>query len=162
MSMPQIRMIDAWKTRLALFLVTAVAVVVLDYFTKVLALTHLSFNEVQPCIPYVLNLRLVMNTGAAFSLGEGFGLLFVILSGLIFVAAFIWSLTDRCSWRFALVSAMVAGAGIANSVDRIIYGAVVDFFDCAFFSFPVFNVADIFISVGIVICLLILFREDTQ
>ena len=100
--------------------------------------------------------------GAAFSLGEGAGLVFVL------VAAAITLLGLWVAWRrtevplpLALVLGAVAGGGIGNAIDRVALGAVTDFFKTTFVDFAIFNVADIFVTCGVLVALVLFWRWDS-
>ncbi|WP_273446657.1 signal peptidase II [Thermophilibacter provencensis] len=147
--------------RLALFALVAAAVVALDQLSKVAARSALVPGEPVTLIPGVMDLSLVYNTGAAFSLGEGGGPLFVVLAAAILVAGLV------VAWRRAdvplpllLAVAAVAGGGVGNAIDRVALGAVTDFFKTTFVDFAVFNVADIFVTCGVVLAVVLYWRWD--
>lgn len=147
--------------RLALFALVAAAVVALDQLSKVAARSALVPGEPVTLIPGVMDLSLVYNTGAAFSLGEGGGPLFVLLAAAILVAGLV------VAWRRAdvplpllLAVAAVAGGGVGNAIDRVALGAVTDFFKTTFVDFAVFNVADIFVTCGVVLAVVLYWRWD--
>lgn len=126
---------------------------VLDQITKAVVRNALALGVPGPeLIPGVIRLLYVQNVGAAFSLGEGLGGAFVLLA-LAVIAATVWYL-----WKTPLLShlevvglAMVVGGAVGNALDRLVCGYVVDFFATEFIDFPVFNVADIGITVGVVL-----------
>ncbi len=138
----------------------AACVVALDQVTKAWAREALAAGPT-PFIPGVLDLSLVMNTGAAFSIGSGSTWVFVVLATLICVACTIWVARDE-KMGLPLVCALgaVAGGGVGNLIDRVVAGQVTDFFATSFIDFPVFNVADIFVTCGVVLVLLLAWRED--
>lgn len=147
--------------RLALFALVAAAVVTLDQLSKAAARSALVPGEPVTLVPGVMNLSLVYNTGAAFSLGEGGGPLFVVLAAAILVAGLV------VAWRRAdvplpllLAVAAVAGGGVGNAIDRVALGAVTDFFKTTFVDFAVFNVADIFVTCGVVLAVVLYWRWD--
>ena len=147
--------------RLALFALVAAAVVALDQLSKVAARSALVPGEPVTLVPGVMDLSLVYNTGAAFSLGEGGGPLFVLLAAAILVAGLV------VAWRRAdvplpllLAVAAVAGGGVGNAIDRVALGAVTDFFKTTFVDFAVFNVADIFVTCGVVLAVVLYWRWD--
>lgn len=147
--------------RLALFALVAAAVVALDQLSKVAARSALVPGEPVTLVPGVMDLSLVYNTGAAFSLGEGGGPLFVVLAAAILVAGLV------VAWRRAdvplpllLAVAAVAGGGVGNAIDRVALGAVTDFFKTTFVDFAVFNVADIFVTCGVVLAVVLYWRWD--
>ena len=132
--------------------VTAALIVALDYGVKLWALRSLSTIDKLPIIEGVFNLRFVENTGAAFSMLSGQRVLLITLP-ILAVAAMIYVLATRRisskvgSWGITLI---LAGA-VGNLIDRIFRGAVVDMFDFELINFPVFNVADIAVTVGAVL-----------
>lgn len=147
--------------RLALFALVAAAVVALDQLSKAAARSALVPGEPVTLVPGVMDLSLVYNTGAAFSLGEGGGPLFVVLAAAILVAGLV------VAWRRAdvplpllLAVAAVAGGGVGNAIDRVALGAVTDFFKTTFVDFAVFNVADIFVTCGVVLAVVLYWRWD--
>ena len=147
--------------RLALFALVAAAVVVLDQASKAAVRATLVPGEAVTLIPGVMDLSLIYNTGAAFSLGEGAGMLFVAIAaamcaGGVYVA---WRRTD-VPLPLLLTVAAVVGGGIGNAIDRVALGAVTDFFKTTFVDFAIFNVADIFVTCGVPIALILWWRWD--
>ena len=147
-----------WMT---LFAVGAVAA---DQFTKYLVLQNIPLHTHVDFLPGILNLTYVRNTGAAFSSFEGAQWLFVIVF-LAFTAAIIWEFSGK-RWPFTTferwcIVAIYAG-GVGNMIDRFRFGYVVDMIETAFMDFPVFNVADSFITCGCILLLghLFLFNRD--
>jgi len=141
-----------------LFWVAAAIGLALDQLTKywVVMSFELTFPpETVPLIPGVFHFTYVTNSGAAFSLfsdnGEWLRWLSLAVSlGLIAVG--IWAnLVNR--WEQAGYGLILSGA-LGNGIDRMIAGEVVDFFDFRLIRFPIFNVADVCINIGIA-CLLI-------
>lgn len=150
-------------TRLALFCLVAAAVVLLDQLSKAAARAALVPGEPVTLVPGVMDLTLVFNTGAAFSLGEGAGPLFVAIAAAIAAggAWLAWRRTDA-PLSLVLTVAAVAGGGIGNAIDRVATGAVTDFLDTTLFDFAVFNVADIFVTCGVVVAALLWWRWDSR
>lgn len=147
--------------RLALFVLVAAAVVALDQASKAAVRAALVPGEPVTLIPGVMDLSLIYNTGAAFSLGEGAGMLFVAIAaamcaGGVYVA---WRCTD-VPLPLLLTVAAVVGGGIGNAIDRVALGAVTDFFKTTFMSFAIFNVADIFVTCGVPVALILWWRWD--
>lgn len=149
--------------RLALFVLVAAAVVLLDQLSKAAARAELVPGEPVTLIPGVMDLSLIYNTGAAFSLGEGAGPLFVLIAAVI-CGVGLW-----VAWRrpdvpmpLLLTVACVAGGGVGNAIDRVALGAVTDFFKTTFMDFAIFNVADIFVTCGVPIALVLWWRWDVE
>lgn len=130
-------------------------IVVLDAWTKHIALQTLDLHQPVAVIDGLLNWTLVYNPGAAFSFlsdASGwqrwfFSLLALVISAILMV----WlHRTPRGDWRQALPYALVIGGAFGNLIDRVIHGHVVDFID--FFvgnhHWPAFNIADSAVVVG--------------
>lgn len=134
---------------LILQFLTVALIVAVDYVTKFLCVRYLQPIGKVPIIEGVFNLRFAENTGAAFSMLSGQRTVLIALP-LIAVAVMIYVLATRRisskvgSWGITLI---LAGA-VGNLIDRIFRGAVVDMFDFELINFPVFNVADIAVTVG--------------
>lgn len=151
------------RTRITLFLVMAAVAVILDQIVKAWVRSALpKTGDTAPFIPGVLRLLHVENTGAAFSMGEGKGFFFVAIAVAIFILALLAVWKEELSVPFALALGTVAGGGIGNMIDRLVQGSVTDFFATQFMDFPVFNVADIFVTLGVICVLICLIREGGE
>lgn len=140
--------------RLSVFWLVVCLVVAFDQATKAAVRVVLPHGSMT-FIPGVLDLVHVENTGAAFSIGQGAGLLFVIVAIAVLAAAMlaVQRLNDL-PMGLVVSTAFVAGGGVGNMIDRILKGSVTDFFATTFMDFPVFNVADIFVTVGVVLTMI--------
>ena len=128
-------------------------IVGVDQFTKYLTVANIPLHTEIPAIPGLFHLTYVQNTGAAFSSFEGQQWLFVLVFA-VFTAAIVWEFSGK-RWPFTdlerwLVVSIYAG-GLGNMIDRIRLGFVVDMIEVDFMRFPVFNVADCFITCGCVL-----------
>ena len=134
---------------LFLFWVIVILVVVLDQSTKAAAIEVLAAGRVT-LIPGVMDLVHVENTGAAFSIGEGGGAFFVVIAVAFLLGAcfFVWREEELPLSVVGAVS-LIAGGGLGNMIDRLMNGSVTDFLCTTFVRFPVFNVADICVTVGV-------------
>ncbi len=139
-------------------------IVAADQWTKYLTVANISLYQDIEFIPGFLGLTYVRNTGAAFSSFEGqqwlFALIFMVFTGAIlweyFKSPMPFSKFDR--WCIAAVY----GGGLGNMIDRVRLGYVVDMIKTEFMVFPVFNVADCFITCGCVAMMisLVLFNKE--
>ncbi len=147
--------------RLAIFAGAAALVVVLDQITKALVRSALTPGQPVCLIPHVMDLSLVYNTGAAFSVGEGKGLLFVVVCAVI-LAACLYEVVREKDMPAYLVACLgcVCGGGVGNAIDRVVEGRVTDFFATTFMDFAVFNVADIFITCGVIAAVVMWWHWD--
>lgn len=146
--------------KLLVFVVLAACVVALDQVTKYIIVQHLELGQSVSFIPHILNLLLTYNTGAAFSIGEGAGAGFVAFALAVLVVAALVAMRKKSTLPLICALASVAGGGIGNAIDRIVAGQVTDFLATAFMNFPIFNVADIFVTCGTVVCLILLWQEQ--
>jgi signal peptidase II len=100
----------------------------------------------------------VQNTGAAFSILQGhtlFLILFTAIAMSVCVYAIITDFFKSTLINWALL--LCVGGGLGNIIDRIRLNYVIDFIECTFFDFPVFNIADIAVTVGAgLICIYII------
>ena len=134
---------------------TALAVVVLDQLSKAWGAANLQPGVVTPLLPGLLQLRLVFNTGAAFSLLTGNALLLGLVSAAVTAGLVLWIHTSGPlrPWQ-ALGLGLLLGGAIGNGSDRWRLGQVVDLLEFVPVSFPVFNLADVAINLA-VLCLAI-------
>ena len=126
------------------------AVVAADQFAKYLTVANIPLFSDVPFIPGLLQLTYVQNTGAAFSSFQGqqwlFAVMFVIFTGVILWEFFKKPMPFTKLERWC-IAAVYAG-GLGNMIDRVRLGYVVDMIETTFMEFPVFNVADCFITCG--------------
>jgi signal peptidase II len=135
----------------------AVAVVVVDQLTKWWAVEQLSDGQVE--LVGSLQLNLVRNYGSAFSIGGGSGWGAVVsIAGLVIIVGLLWFARSTTSRVGTVALGLVIGGAIGNLIDRaarsdrgFMGGGVVDFVDLQWW--PVFNVADAAVVVGVVILL---------
>ncbi len=131
----------------------AAGIVAADQFTKYLTVANIPLHGHVDFLPGVLGLTYVRNTGAAWSSFEGmiwlFALIFAVLTVLI-----VWEFSKK-RLPFTTLErwciAAIYGGGLGNMIDRLRLGFVVDMLETEFMNFPVFNVADCFITCGCII-----------
>jgi signal peptidase II len=141
-----------WAHRLDRFLAIVVGVVVVDQLVKGWARDVLVEGVRSTLVPGIMDLELVYNTGAAFSLGEGARWLFVAIAVCVVAACLVVVLKGEGMPTVIVASlGCVAGGGVGNLVDRVLYGRVTDFLATSFIDFPVFNVADIAVTCGVAV-----------
>ena len=143
-----------------LFMVLFVAgATALDQLTKFLVVENISLYGHVEFIPDVLSFTYVQNTGAAFSSFRGMQWLFLVVF-IVFTAGVVWEFSKKkmpfTTFERWCIAAIYAG-GLGNMIDRLRYGYVVDMVKTEFMNFPVFNVADCFITCGCVLLLVHMF-----
>ena len=142
----------------------AAAIVAADQYTKILTVANISLYQDVEFIPGFLGLTYVQNTGAAFSSFEGQQWLFALIF-LAFTVAIVYEWKKKSmgfnSFEYWCIAA-VYGGGLGNMIDRIRLGYVVDMIETKFMDFPVFNVADCFITCGCILMMvsLLLFNKE--
>ena len=146
---------------MALFAAGAVA---LDQWTKALTVASIPLYTRVPCWDGVFRFTYVQNTGAAFSSFLGQQWLFALIF-VIFTALLVFELKKNTMGflpfeRWCLVAIWAGGLG--NMIDRVRLGYVVDMIETTFIEFPVFNVADCFITCGCIALMgsLVLFNKE--
>ncbi|MBO5556072.1 MAG: signal peptidase II, partial [Oscillospiraceae bacterium] len=150
-----------------LYAIVAVLAIIVDQWVKYWVSSSIFDHSLgETFIPGILSLVNVHNDGAAFSFlaGGGARIYFIILTGVFTVAVIIALATNFISGKLARWSiVMVTAGGLSNCIDRVIYGYVEDMFKCELFNFPVFNVADIYITVfAILFVLAVIFGKNPE
>ena len=134
-------------------------IVAADQFTKYLTVLNIALYEDVPFIPGLLQLTYVQNTGAAWSSFEGMIWLFALIF-VVFTVLVVWEFTKN-KMGFSIFEkwciVAIYGGGLGNMIDRLRLGYVVDMIETEFMDFPIFNVADCFITCGCILLLVHLF-----
>ncbi|MDH5040138.1 MULTISPECIES: signal peptidase II [Enterococcus] len=143
------------------FLISAL-LVGLDQWSKYLTVQNISLGETKEFIPGFLSLTHLRNTGAAWSLLEGKMIFFYVITVIVSVVIIYLLIKNykKSVWYSVGLSFVLAGA-IGNFIDRLRLGYVVDMFQTDFMNFPIFNVADSTLVVG-VICIFIYLILDEK
>nr|WP_229641266.1 signal peptidase II [Waterburya agarophytonicola] len=149
------------KRKRIFWLVTIIGII-FDQLTKYSIVREFAtVNNTFPLWEGVFHLTYVINTGAAFSVfsGQVEILRWVSLIVSLLLIIFVWYsprmiLLEQLGYGFVL-----AGA-VGNGIDRFLFGYVVDFLDFRLINFPVFNIADVSINVGVVLLLLATFSKS--
>ena len=131
----------------------ALAIAGIDQLFKFWIVANIPLHASLPAVPGLFHLTYVQNTGAAFSSFEGMQWLFALIF-LVFTVAIIWEFSGKRMGftnfeRWCIVA--IYGGGLGNMIDRIRLSYVVDMIDVDFMNFPVFNIADCFITVGCIL-----------
>ncbi len=130
--------------------------VILDRVTKHLAVKYVMPNGKMPFIDGVLGFKYAENTGMAFGLMKNMRWVFIVTSTVVIIALLIFMIVRKKDIPplLGISLSMVIGGGLGNQIDRIFYGYVVDFLEFQFVDFAIFNVADSFVTVGVVLIIL--------
>ncbi|MBQ9148033.1 MAG: signal peptidase II [Oscillospiraceae bacterium] len=134
-------------------------IVAADQYTKYLTVQQIALHGSQEFIPGFLSLTYTKNYGAAFSSFQGmqwlFAVIFVIFTGAVLYEYFKKPMPFRKAERWCI--AAIYGGGLGNMIDRVRLGYVVDMIKTEFMTFPIFNVADCFITCGCFLLIALLF-----
>jgi signal peptidase II len=147
---------------LIIYYVVALIVVVIDQVTKYMIVKTMELSETIPLIEGVFHITSHRNRGAAFGILQDARWFFIVIT-VIVVAAIVWYMPrirgQKVSlWGFTLI----LGGAVGNFIDRLLKGEVVDFLDFRLIHFPIFNVADSCIVIGVGLLLLDTLREAKQ
>jgi len=158
------------STSVAALLANSAVVVFLDQLSKWWVMNSFALFESRPVLDGFFNLVFVTNSGAAFGMLAGpqvwWRQLFFVSTALlalgILVAAYRHYRYQGAIWVVAI--GLVAGGAVGNLIDRLRYGAVIDFLDfyVKTYHWPAFNVADSAITVGVGLFLLAGLRAESQ
>lgn len=143
-------------SRYGFLLVVAGVIITLDQLSKTYVREHLALYEAWApwdwLLPYARIVR-VSNTGVAFGMFQGQGMIFTILAIIVSLAIiYYFPRVSPADWPLRLAMGMQLGGAVGNLIDRLLLGHVVDFISVG--NFPVFNIADSSISVGVVVLIL--------
>ena len=144
-----------------IFLVSIIVFIV-DIISKILVSNFMLEDQSIKIINNFLYFTYAKNTGIAFSFLEG-NMLFIISMTLIIVVLLIkYVYNKKLDLKEKISYGLVLGGAIGNLFDRIIYGYVIDFIDVYIFGYdyPIFNVADSCVVVGIILILLLSFKSE--
>lgn len=135
-------------------IIAVAALILLDQGTKLWALASLKPIHNMTLVEGFIDLTFVENRGVAFGMFSGQRWFILLLTGVIAVGLiyFYHTLPRKKEYvpvRFSLI--LVLSGAIGNIIDRVFRGYVVDFFEFTFFEWPVFNVADIYVVVGVIL-----------
>ena len=143
----------------------AFASVLLDQWTKHWATDHLAFREPVNVVGELVRFTYTRNSGIAFGMFAGKSFPFYIFSVVAALAVFwLWSRHPRLPWPRQWSLALILGGAIGNLIDRVRHGEVVDFILLSWrgHEFPVFNVADMCVTCGVILFALVWTHEPRE
>ncbi|MBO4750224.1 MAG: signal peptidase II [Lachnospiraceae bacterium] len=144
----------------------AVLLIAFDQWTKALAIAKLKGSDPFVILRNVFELEYLENRGSAFGMFQG-KKIFLLIVGVILMAFLLYFLYKApATKRFVplrLLAVFIMAGGIGNMIDRFVLGYVVDFFSFVLIHFPVFNVADVYITVSTILLavfLIFVYKEE--
>ncbi|ALV21225.1 MAG: signal peptidase II [Carnobacterium sp.] len=146
-----------------LYYVLAAVIIGVDQWTKYLTVAHIDLYEVVEVIPGVLSWMYIRNTGAAWSILEGkmwfFYLVTIVVVGVVVVYLQKYGKNSRL---LSIALAFILAGSIGNFIDRLRVEYVIDMVRLEFINFPIFNVADMALSIGVVLMILYVFLDEKK
>lgn len=146
----------------ALFWIVAIVSTIADRLTKIWVVQTFDLFQSIPIVSGVFHFTYVTNTGAAFSLFSGSEWLkwLSLLVSLALMALALWG--PRINLWEQIGYGCILGGAVGNGIDRFVRGEVIDFLDFRWIDFPVFNLADVSINIGIICLILVALRPPSD
>ncbi|MFA8437568.1 signal peptidase II [Pueribacillus sp. YX66] len=145
-----------------IYYLIALIVIAIDQVTKWLIVTNMKIGEQIPLIENLLYITSHRNKGAAFGILQGqMGLFFVIT--IFVVVGIVYYLQKQVKYvGTGIAFGLILGGALGNFIDRLFRGEVVDFIDVKIinYDFPIFNVADSSLVIGVILLMLFTFKEE--
>ena len=154
------------KKKLFLSILLIILLVFIDQLTKYIIIQNFDLHEEKSLIGDILVLTYIRNSGAAWGSLSGKTILLLVFTFIIFILLFrvyirIWDNPRFKPVRICLL--FVIGGAIGNMIDRIRLNYVIDFIYFKPINFPVFNIADCYVTIGVFVLLILLifkYKED--
>lgn len=147
-------------------LIAAVLLILFDQWSKYLVVHHLKGQSPVPLISGVFELQYLENRGAAFGIFQGRRVFFLVIT-VVFLLIAVWFYSklplNRRFLPLRIITVVLAAGAVGNMIDRAANNYVVDFFYFKLINFPIFNVADIYVTVGaigLILLLLFCYKEE--
>lgn len=138
-------------------IILTILVILVDFFSKYMVSKLMTVNETIDLIDNFFRITYVKNTGAAFSIFSNNTILVIIISVVIIGFLLFYIYKNKGNNKLENVSySFILGGAIGNLIDRLVYGYVIDFLDFEMLSYdaPIFNLADTFIVIGVILFLI--------
>ncbi|MDD6093603.1 MAG: signal peptidase II [bacterium] len=138
-------------------IILTILVILVDFFSKYMVSKLMTVNETINLINNFFRITYVKNTGAAFSIFSNNTILVIIISVVVIGFLLFYIYKNKGNNKLENVSyAFILGGAISNLIDRLVYGYVIDFLDFEILSYdaPIFNLADTFIVIGVILFLI--------
>ncbi|MBQ9013642.1 MAG: signal peptidase II [Bacilli bacterium] len=135
-------------------LIFSLIFIIIDVVVKVVVSNCIGLYDTIKVIPGFFNLTYLRNTGAAFSIMENNRMLFIIIGLVAIFLIYKFLIKDKYLNKLSIISySMLLGGIMGNMIDRILYGYVIDYLSFNLFGFnaPIFNLADTFIVVSVIL-----------
>lgn len=145
-------------------IIISIFILLIDQVTKALASIYLTLNKSLDIINNFFSLTLTNNYGAAFGIFKYSNTLLIIATLIILIILYKYMHSFKKNMRNKIAFGFILGGVFGNLIDRIIKGYVIDFLDFKIFNYdyPVFNVADIAIVIGVILLGYAIIRKEDK
>lgn len=139
----------------------ALVVLIVDQVTKYLVVQNIELYQVKAFLPGVLSWMYIQNTGAAWSILEGQMWFFYVITTVVIIGIlYIMQKYAKESRLFSMGLTLILAGALGNFIDRIRLGYVVDMVRVELFDFPIFNVADMSLSIGVALIIVYVLLDE--
>lgn len=146
-----------------LYIIIALSILGLDFFSKSYVLNNVTLGETFGSFTPLIDFTYVQNTGAAFGMFSGKMNILAIISLAFCIGVIIYWIIKKPQDKLLCISlSMIFAGALGNGIDRLSLGFVVDFIKTTFIDFPVFNIADIGITIGVTLLAIYLIFFDKE
>lgn len=144
-----------------LFSLLSLALLIFDQALKFFVRTHIAIGSIHPLIPGVVSLTNVTNTGGAWSIFSGKMIFFHVITIIaVFVIGYMIKVSKKSDKFYRLGLFLLLSGTIGNAIDRFTNQYVTDMFNLEFMNFAIFNLADIYITIGVILIVIFLLFLD--
>lgn len=146
-----------------MIIILSIIFIIIDQLSKIIIVNNLTNNKSIEVIKSFFYLTYTNNKGAAFSILTGRRILLILVALIVIGVLIYYVIKNKIEGKVNKIAlSLVIGGSIGNLIDRILRGAVVDFIDIKIFgyNFPIFNLADTFIVIGVFLLIIEMFRKE--
>lgn len=150
------------KYYIGLSLIVAIVILIIDQLTKKIITATMNIGDSYEVIPHFLNITSHRNNGAAWGILSGKMAFFYIITVIILIILIVFFIKEaKHNLLMQIAISLLFAGALGNFIDRVLNGEVVDFVDTYIFSynFPIFNVADSSLTIGVVLVIIALLRD---
>ncbi|MFV0274795.1 MAG: signal peptidase II [Bacilli bacterium] len=146
-----------------IYIISIIVLFLIDFVSKLLTISTIGLHTSINVIGEFFKLNYVQNTGAAFSIFEN-NVQYISIITLLILTFFIYEFVKSKDRLIKIGLSIIIVGIIGNLYDRIVYGYVIDMFEFNIFGYnaPIFNIADIFVTVGIIFYTIICFYNEVK
>ena len=146
-----------------MIIILSIIFIIIDQVSKIIVVNNLTNNKSIEVIKSFFYLTYTNNQGAAFSILTGRRILLILVALVVIGVLIYYVRKNKIEGKVNKIAlSLVIGGSIGNLIDRILRGAVIDFIDVKIFgyNFPIFNLADTFIVIGVFLLIIEMFRKE--